>query len=277
MQRYPRRRCSMSGACREKRKSAIPITNRFAKALLCATLYLGSALGSAYSAQSMPAADVRDNPSLPRVLLIGDSIAQGYVVPTRRLLRNRANVHLMIPVTRQYSTDGGLASLDAGLGTTKWDVIHFNWGLHDLTVLLGQGGVKNDGSHLVPLDRYEKNLELLVQKLKRTGAVLIWATTTPVPPGDVATLYRRNSDAIAYNAVAHRIMEVNGVRIDDLYSFALPKLTAIQQPNDVHYTPAGYEALAKQVAASIEAALKPRSPRSAKTVSDRTPGHSPNR
>jgi lysophospholipase L1-like esterase len=234
------------------------------KALLFGILSLALVVPSGLSAQpgNIPKdpslVDVPDNPSLPRVLLIGDSIASSYTIPTRRLLQGRANVHMMIPVTGGYDTDGGLASLDVSLGKGKWDVIHFNWGLHDLTVLLGQGGLKNDGSYLVPLDRYQKNLEELVRRLKLTGATLIWATTTPVPQADVAILYRKNSDAIAYNGVARKIMEENGIAIDDLYAFALPRLKTIQKPNDVHFTDKGKEELAKQVAAGILAALKTR-------------------
>jgi len=200
--------------------------------------------------------DMPDDPALPRVLLIGDSISMDYTVPVRRLLDGRANVH-RVPMNGS-TTVVGLENLSAWLGDKKWDVIHFNWGLHDLTVLLGQGGLKNDGSHLVPLDQYQKNLEELGRRLKLTGATLVWATTTPVPSADVAILYRKSSDAIAYNAVARKIMEENGIAIDDLYSFALPRLGTIQKPANVHFTDAGSEELAKQVAASILAALKTR-------------------
>jgi acyl-CoA thioesterase-1 len=179
-----------------------------------------------------------------------------YTIPTRRLLQGRANVH-RIPMNGS-STDVGMAHLDAWLGSGKWDVIHFNWGLHDLTVLLGQGGLKNDGSYLVPLDRYEKNLRELVRRLKGTGATLIWATTTPIPHADKTILLRISVDEIAYNAVARKIMEENGIAIDDLYAFALPRLKAIQLPNNVHFTDEGSEELAKQVASSILDALKTR-------------------
>ena len=38
-------------------------------------------------------AAVKDDPTLPRVLLIGDSISIGYTVPTREKLKGKANVH----------------------------------------------------------------------------------------------------------------------------------------------------------------------------------------
>jgi len=192
---------------------------------------------------------VSDDPSLPRVLLIGDSISMGYTIPTRRLLAGRANVH-RIPANGG-STEVGMANLEKWLGKGKWDVIHFNWGLHDLTVL-------KDGSYLVSLDRYGKNLLELVKKLKGTGATLVWATTTPVPDADIAVLHRRTNDAIAYNRVAREIIENNGIVIDDLYAFALPRLTKVQIPNNVHFTDGGSEELAKQAADKILTALKTR-------------------
>lgn len=179
-----------------------------------------------------------------------------YTIPTRRLLSGVANVH-RIPMNGA-TTAVGLQNLTAWLGNDKWDVIHFNWGLHDLTVMLGQGGVRNDGSHQVALDQYKRNLEELVSRLKATGATLIWATTTPVPDGPVTELYRRKRDVPEYNAAALEIMRRNGIQVDDLYSFALPRLSKIQKPVNVHFTDEGADALAQPVAASIRRALKAR-------------------
>src|SRR5882757_3092673 len=75
-------------------------------------------------------APIEDVAGLPRVLLIGDSISMGYTLPVRELLAGKANVH-RVP-ENGGSTRTGLEKLDAWLGKGKWDVIHFNWGLHDL-------------------------------------------------------------------------------------------------------------------------------------------------
>ena len=40
-----------------------------------------------------PFEPIQDNPALPRVLLIGDSISIGYTLPVRELLDGRANLH----------------------------------------------------------------------------------------------------------------------------------------------------------------------------------------
>ncbi|MCI0684751.1 MAG: hypothetical protein L0Y71_21855 [Gemmataceae bacterium] len=95
----------------------------------------------------------------------------------------------------------------------------------------------------------------LVRIMKATKAKLIWASTTPVPEGDVKPV-RRNADVVSYNLVAKKIMDDNGVAINDLYVFALPRLKTIQQPVNVHFTPSGSAALAERVAKAIEAALR---------------------
>jgi acyl-CoA thioesterase-1 len=191
---------------------------------------------------------IQDDPKLPRVLLIGDSISIGYTLPTRKLLEAKANVH-RIP-ENGGPTSNGLAKLDKWLGNGKWDVIHFNWGLHDLRMDAA-------GKHQVPIDEYEKNLRELVARLKKTNAKLIWASTTPVPEAKVNPP-RKDADVISYNAVARKIMEENGVAINDLYAHALPQLAKIQQPANVHFTDAGSRVLAERVVEMLEAILKNR-------------------
>ena len=90
-----------------------------------------------------PAFDpVKDDPKLPRVLIIGDSISIGYTSPTRKLLAGKANVH-RIPENGGPS-DNGTKKIKQWLGDSKWDVIHFNWGLHDIKL--------GTGKHQVPID-----------------------------------------------------------------------------------------------------------------------------
>jgi hypothetical protein len=72
---------------------------------------------------------VADNPKLPRVLLIGDSVSRGYTLPTRKVLAGKANVHRA--PANCGPTAAGVQKLDAWLGEGKWDVIHFNFGIHD--------------------------------------------------------------------------------------------------------------------------------------------------
>ena len=196
-------------------------------------------------AQPNPAfREVPDATGLPRVLLIGDSISIGYTEPVRVELTNKANLH-RIP-ENGASTLTGVKNLENWLGSSKWDVIHFNFGLHDLRL--------DDGKHQVPLPDYETNLRAIVQRLQKTGARLIWAATTPVPDAEVKPP-RRNADVIAYNEAAAKIMTESGIAIDDLYSLVKPRLPELQLPANVHYTLPGYNVLGHQVAESVLRAL----------------------
>jgi acyl-CoA thioesterase-1 len=195
-------------------------------------------------------APITDEPGLPRVLLIGDSISIGYTLPTRDILKGKANLH-RIP-TNGGSTKDGLAKMHNWLGTGKWDVIHFNWGLHDLKHWK-DGKMDLSGPQVSTTEEYEKNLRELVKSLKATGAKLIWATTTPVPEGSAG---RVAGDDVKYNAVAAKVMTEAGVPINDLHALCVPKLAEWQLPKNVHFKPEGSRGLAETVSKEIETAIQ---------------------
>ena len=197
---------------------------------------------------------VSETPGLPRVLLIGDSISIGYTLPVRELLKGKAN--LLRPLENSAQTAFGLTHLDAWLGNSKWDVIHFNFGLHDLKYLDAEGNyvTPDKGKQVALLPEYEANLRQIVARLKKTGATLIWATTTPVPD---ASSGRVKDDELKYNEVALRVMRQLGVQVDDLHAIIAAD-PALQLPHNVHFTPEGYQRLALSVVGTLEKALAAR-------------------
>ena len=143
----------------------------------------------------------------------------------------------------------GKDHLDEWLGDIQWDVIHFNWGLHDL--VSNEGGTDTRllmNSAILP---YRDNLQFLCARLKQTGAQLVLATTTPVPselnylPGMVEAL----------NEVARSTALENGIVVNDLYSATYLRLTELQYRNDVHFNDLGTEILASDTVSSALAAL----------------------
>ncbi|MCF7710944.1 MAG: SGNH/GDSL hydrolase family protein [Opitutales bacterium] len=179
---------------------------------------------------------VADDPKLPRVLLIGDSVSRGYTLPTRQALAGVAHVHRA--PANCGPTAAGVKNLDVWLGTGKWDVIHFNFGIHDRGV---------------PLKDYSARLDQIAERLQRTGAKVIWASTTPIP--DMPAQKQTAVSIIERNALALGIMQRRQIPVDDLFTAITPRLQELQNPNDVHFNAAGYDFLGAQVAASIRTAL----------------------
>lgn len=194
---------------------------------------------------------------LPDVLILGDSISIGYFPFVKKMMKGKANI------TRPFKENGnsencqgttnGIKNIDRWLGDTKWDVIHFNFGLHDIKHVdpeTGKNSNNPDHPHQANPRQYKKNLKEIVEKLKATGAKLIFATTTPYPDKAGGPL-RDPGMSEKYNNVALKIVKKNGIEINDLYSFVLPRMEELQKPNNVHFTEKGSEALANQVVARI--------------------------
>lgn len=180
---------------------------------------------------------VKDDPQLPRILLIGDSVSRGYTQSVRKALAGKANVHRA--PANCGPTSLGLKKIDVWLGDGKWDVIHFNFGIHD---------------RKTPVDEYSQRLEQLVERLEKTDAILIWASTTPIP--DVPEQKQTAVSIVERNKAAAEIMAKHDVATDDLFTAITPHLGEMQNPNDVHFNAAGYNFLGQQVAEAIIQALK---------------------
>ena len=200
----------------------------------------------------------RDDASLPRVLLIGDSISMGYTKPVIELLKGKADVQ-RVPGNAGH-TGMGLAKLPKWLDAKKgkWDVIHFNWGLWDLCYRNPKSKTqgrrdKVAGKLTHTPQQYRENLRKIVTILKKTGAKLIWASTTPVPDGEAG---RKVGDDVIYNRVAAEVMKEHKIPINDLHAVMLPHMKSlIVAPGNVHFKTEGSKLLAKRVAQTIEKAL----------------------
>jgi len=196
-----------------------------------------------------PFANPNDDPDLPRVLLIGDSISIGYTPRVRSLLKGKAHVHR--PETNCRWSAFGNEMIEAWIGDSEWDVIHFNFGLWDW-----YGWAQETRS--TP-ESYARNLENIVAKLKaKTDAPLVFATTTPpcVGPERKVKFVVSQDRAKEFNKVAGAVMKKHGVQINDLYSVIGEDRTRYQRgANDVHYIDAGRDLLAAKVAETIATAL----------------------
>ncbi len=188
----------------------------------------------------IPSADKND---LPRVLLIGNSITQGYYPVVERGLKGKANV-------ARYTTSRGIkdpvlfSEIENLIQQHKYAVIHFNNGLH---------GIEYDAA------QYEKGMLKLIKLLKKKGqgAELIGATSTPVLPG----FPHWKSDEYNQNLITTRnriVMEVcqkYNITVNNLYPVTLSK-TQLFSNDKIHYTPEGYKVLGEQTLEHIISKLK---------------------
>jgi acyl-CoA thioesterase-1 len=197
-----------------------------------------------------------------RLLLLGDSISMGYTPFVKKMLADEMVVHRPMRGERMENCSGttfGVANIDRWLliDGGRWDVIHFNWGLHDLKHMKADGKTASDQAGDPPqasVEVYEMQLREILKKLKATGAKLVFAATTPVPD-EPMKVYRSNADVLRYNEAAFKVMKEEGVAVNDLYAFVRPRMKELQiQPANVHFTPAGSEALAAEVVKAVRAA-----------------------
>lgn len=192
-----------------------------------------------------------------KVLIIGDSISLGYFPTVKKELAAEAEV-LHNPGNAQH-TGTGLRMIDQWLGDQKYDVILFNWGLWDLcyrhpdSKVQGQRD-KLNGEITYTVDRYEANMEKLVQRLKKTGAKLVFVTTTVIPPDEAG---RFEGDEITYNNAAKNVMKKYGVELCDLHQYSVEVHKQYKlKDGDVHYVPEGYQKLGGYIAGALKKALK---------------------
>ena len=200
------------------------------------------------------------NRELPTVLIIGDSISGGYFPYVKKELNSK--VKLFKPIIFDENgneksccggTTQGVEEIDAFLSGKKWDIIHFNFGLHDIKHIdpkTGKNSKNLNHPRQASPEQYEKNLIEIVKKLKLTGAKLIFATTTPYPD-KLGNQMRSPGMPKIYNKVALRIMKENDIKINDLYEFVLPRMNELQRANNVHFLEVGSKYLGKKVAKSI--------------------------
>jgi lysophospholipase L1-like esterase len=222
---------------------------------------LGNALGEAMVQLLKDEVDA-DRKQKARVLLLGDSISIGYTPTVQKLLANDAVVFRPMQSEKKpencAGTDNGISNIDRWLKIDggNWDVIHFNFGLHDLKHVDAETG-KNSNKATDPLQSnpkdYQRQLKEIVSKLKKTNAQLILCTTTPVPAG--ARPLREETSPPIYNEIAKKIAEENEIEVNDLYRFASDRLSEIQRPANVHFSSEGSQVLGKEVAKAITEAL----------------------
>lgn len=179
---------------------------------------------------------------LPRVLLVGDSITGGYGQPVADSLKGKVSVG-RLTTSKSIGDPALLAEVAMVLDQCRFDVVHFNNGLH------GWGYTEEE---------YQKHFPDLVATIRKHApkAKLIWATITPMRQAGKLDVIAENTKRVqTRNKIAAEIVAREGIAVDDLYG--LVKDHPEYWSNDgVHFNGKGITVQAEQVARRIEEALK---------------------
>jgi hypothetical protein len=181
--------------------------------------------------------------NLPRVLLIGDSITRAYYPEVENRLAGKAYV-ARLTTSRFISDPVLLQEIALVLDNTKFDIIHFNNGMH--------GWQHSE-------EEYRKAFPAFLAAIKAhaPAAKLIWANTTALRdskalPPDQKT--QASDERIAVrNAIALEFVNQAGIPIDDLNT--LGKGHPEYHSDNVHFNNKGITLQAAQVASHLEKAL----------------------
>lgn len=240
-------------------------TRDFARGFWRATVHGEKSKGRflAHRLEVSPMEDPRktDNPTLPRVLVIGDSISMNYHDSAKTALKGIANYHRNYG--NSFASRHGVLNSELWLGNFHekgfhWDVIQFNHGLHDLKQTY-QKESDSFGAYATPIAEYQDNLEELISILQKTGAALIWCQTTPVQSDTKSKYARRKGAAKIFNEAAKEVIAKHPAiitnELHDLVSKA-PQFENWWETTNVHfYKEAEQKTLGEAVARSVKMAL----------------------
>ena len=199
-----------------------------------------------------------DDPLLPRVMVVGDSISMNYHEAAKTELKGIANYYRIDG--NSGSTVGAIKNMDMWLGDytqkgLQWDVIQFNSGLHDMKQKILKG------AYAVPIEKYKRNLVKEIELLKKTGATLIWCATTPVQndSGNANYAFRTKGAEKVFNQAALEVLrEYPEILINNLSEFIYGSKVFDQwrKARDVHfYRKEEQAALGKSIADKVKKAL----------------------
>jgi len=199
--------------------------------------------------------------SLPRVLLIGDSIRVGYQEFVRRELAGTADVR-----SNQVAAGNSryfLAYLAAWLQQHQPHVVHVNAGLHDVRRSF------ETGTLLVPPQEYRRNIHEITRLIRGSEirdsrpegvtAQVIWATTTPIDESKhtathrlLGDFLRRSVNITSYNATLGQLGADLRFAVNDLHQVVTDAgANTIHTDDGYHFTAAGCALLAAAVARAV--------------------------
>jgi sialate O-acetylesterase len=198
-----------------------------------------------------------EDPRLPRILIIGDSISGHYINPVREGMRGRANV-----IGESSMRTNGWRSMEPDFYRADWasrgdnlknflnargpfDIVHFNNGIHNF-------------SRANPGDEkpYAEQLRTVVSIIRASGAVCLFANST----GTIGDNTIKNSpnyltNCKAFNAAAEKVMAELNVPVTDIFGATQPRITELISQDLIHLKAEADPIMAGAIIARLNEAL----------------------
>ena len=184
-----------------------------------------------------------------KVLLVGDSIRQGYGRYVKEHLQEQCEVYYPSENCRfsQYVLRHLSDWKNSLQLSDELDLIHWNAGLWDTLEQYGDGCLTPPEFYAYFIEKICNRIQLLFPRAK-----VIFATSTPVLEERFSKNFcRKNANIEKYNEIAIEICQRYGVAVNDLYAVA-QKMPESFYKDAVHpYTPGGTQVLTDAVCRAI--------------------------
>lgn len=179
--------------------------------------------------------DETTSTDLPRILLIGDSINEGYQGSVRQMLAGIAYVDYL---STSYSLDNPIYEkmLTEVAKNSHYDLITYNFGLH--------------GAHLSARS-YRARYEKVLLKLQKYAPVIPVSTTMVYKPESNRPNTYWKKRVLARNAALYEIAEKHGLPVCDLFKVCQTIPLSMRASDGVHFAPEGYNILATAMTAVL--------------------------
>jgi hypothetical protein len=205
-----------------------------------------------------PRADLgMEDPRLPRILIIGDSISGHYLHELRELMRGKANIIGESSINNSswasmgpnfYRSD--LASKGDDLknflaARGPFDIVHFNNGIHNFAS--AQPGDEKP---------YAEHLRKIVATIREAGAFCLFANSTgTIGDNMIARFPNYLTNCRRFNAAAEAVMKELNVPVTDIYGLMQPRIEELISTDLIHPKPAARPLMAALIAERLNETL----------------------
>lgn len=199
-----------------------------------------------------------ENPRLPRVLIIGDSISGHYLDSVRDGLHDRANVI----GEASMGKEGTWASMGPRFYRSDWaskddnlknflkergpfDIVHFNNGIHNF-------------ARAKPGDEkpYAEQLRKVVATIRESGSICLFANSTgTIGDNKIPNSPNYLTNCKAFNAAAEAVMRELNVPVTDMYGALQPRIEELISADLIHPKTEANPIMAKVIIERIDEAL----------------------